>query len=84
VQTGVEDGFVVLAVIDTGCGIDADTVPRLFKPFFTTKADGNGLGLATARKIIAAHGGSIEVQSEPSRGTKVCVRLPVHGATAFT
>jgi len=78
VQARAEVGVVVLEVIDTGCGIPADVLPRLFKPFVTTKAGGNGLGLATVRKVVAAHGGTIEVQSEPGRGSKFTVRLPVN------
>jgi two-component system sensor histidine kinase HydH len=74
------DGDVVrLDVIDTGCGIPADQLAKLFRPFHTTKANGNGLGLATTRKIILAHGGSIDAQSEPGRGTKFTIRLPVPG-----
>ena len=49
----------------------------MFRPFHTTKTNGNGLGLATTRKIILAHGGTIDVQSEPGRGTKFTIRLPV-------
>ena len=66
----------VLDVIDTGAGIPDDVLPTLFRPFMTTKPDGNGLGLATAKKIILAHGGDIAVQSEVGRGTKFTVRLP--------
>jgi signal transduction histidine kinase len=77
VQARAEGEWVVLEVIDTGCGIPADVLPKLFKPFVTTKPGGNGLGLATTRKVIAAHGGTIEVQSEPGRGSKFTVRLPV-------
>jgi len=71
-----DDGSVRLDVIDTGCGIPADQVPKLFRPFHTTKTSGHGLGLATTRKIVAAHGGTIDVQSEPGRGTKFTIRLP--------
>lgn len=72
------DGDVVrLDVIDTGCGIPADQLAKLFRPFHTTKATGNGLGLATTRKIILAHGGTIDAQSEPGRGTKFTIRLPI-------
>jgi two-component system, NtrC family, sensor histidine kinase HydH len=78
VQARAEGDSVVLEVIDTGCGIPADLLPRLFKPFVTTKPGGNGLGLATTRKVIAAHGGTIDVQSEPGRGSKFTVRLPVN------
>lgn len=76
IQARAEDGWVVLDVIDTGCGMAGELVERVFKPFVTTKPEGNGLGLATARKIVVAHGGTIEVQSEPGRGTKFTVRLP--------
>lgn len=75
-QARAEGGWVVLDVIDTGCGIPADELPKVFKPFHTTKPDGNGLGLATARKVVAAHGGTLGVQSEPGRGTKFTLRLP--------
>jgi two-component system, NtrC family, sensor histidine kinase HydH len=69
--------WVCLDVIDTGCGIPAEHLPKLFRPFHTTKTNGHGLGLAISRKIVAAHGGAIEVQSEPGRGTKFTIRLPV-------
>jgi signal transduction histidine kinase len=49
---------------------------KVFRPFHTTKPEGNGLGLPTARKVILAHGGAIDVQSESERGTKVAIRLP--------
>jgi two-component system, NtrC family, sensor histidine kinase HydH len=72
-----EDGQVCLSLIDTGPGIAAEIAARIFEPFFSTKAGGTGLGLATTRKIIEAHRGSIEVQSELGRGTKFSVRLPI-------
>lgn len=75
---GRRDGDAVcLDVIDTGCGIPPEQMPKLFRPFHTTKANGHGLGLATTRKIVVAHGGTIDVQSEPNRGTKFTIRLPV-------
>lgn len=67
---------VCLDVIDTGCGMTPDVLAKVFRPFHTTKPDGNGLGLATARKIVFAHGGTIDVQSEAGRGTKFTIRLP--------
>ena len=57
-------------------GMESALAKKAFDPFLTTKANGNGLGLATARKIVVAHGGSIAVQSEPGRGTKFTIRLP--------
>jgi len=70
-------GEVVLAVADSGPGIPAELRERIFEPFFTTKSDGRGtgLGLATARRIVEEHGGSVVVEEAP-RGTSVTVRLP--------
>jgi len=68
---------VALELIDTGCGMDEHTVGHIFDAFFSTKPGGSGLGLPTARKIIEAHGGQIGVQSEPGRGTRFTVKLPV-------
>jgi signal transduction histidine kinase len=72
--------WVCLDVIDTGSGIPPEQMPNLFRPFHTTKSNGHGLGLAITRKIITAHGGSIEVQSEIGRGTKFTIRLPTSKA----
>lgn len=62
---------------DTGQGIDAETLERVFEPFYTTKPDGTGLGLAITRKIIENHGGTLIVESDVGRGTMVTVRLPM-------
>lgn len=67
---------VCLSLIDTGHGMPPDVVSKLFRPFFTTKAKGNGLGLPTCRRIVESHGGKIEVQSELGRGTKFSIWLP--------
>ena len=75
------DRFVCLDVIDTGCGMPADVLGKAFTPFHTTKKDGHGFGLATTRKVVVAHGGTIGVQSEPGRGTKFTIRLPVSAAS---
>jgi signal transduction histidine kinase len=75
-QTRSEGDLVCLDVIDSGKGIEPGDLPKLFRPFHTTKPGGTGLGLAMTRKIVRAHGGEIEVQSEPGRGTKFTIRLP--------
>jgi len=61
---------------DSGAGIAPDDLQRIFEPFYTTKPDGTGLGLAVTRKIIEAHGGTLVVESELGKGTTVLVRLP--------
>jgi signal transduction histidine kinase len=77
VQAGVEAEFVYLSLIDTGQGMTPDVLTKVFEPFFSTKTGGCGLGLPTTRKIIEAHHGTIEVQSEVGKGTKFTIRLPV-------
>ncbi len=67
---------VCLMLIDTGVGMTPDVAAKAFRPYFSTKKGGTGLGLATARKIIEAHGGEITVQSEPARGTQFTIQLP--------
>lgn len=69
-------GHARVEIADTGIGISAAHRERLFKPFFSTKARGTGLGLAISKKVIDAHRGSIEIESEPGRGTLVRVTLP--------
>jgi signal transduction histidine kinase len=74
----VTDGDRVAVVIaDTGRGIPADILPRIHEPFFTTKPDGTGLGLAICRSIVWELGGEIDIASEPGRGTRVELRLPL-------
>src|SRR5512132_2363203 len=71
--------YICLAVHDTGSGMDAATVARIFEPFFTTKdpGKGTGMGLATAYGVLKQHGGWIDVESAPQRGTTIRVYFPV-------
>ncbi len=76
IQAVCEPAGVYLSLIDTGCGMAADVASKVFKPFYSTKPGGTGLGLPTTRKIIEAHGGTIDVQSEVGHGTKFTIFLP--------
>ncbi len=76
-RTYTTRGGVALDLIDTGSGVDDNTVLHMFEPFYSTKDEGSGLGLPTARKIIEAHGGRISVQSDVGRGTKFTLEFPV-------
>jgi len=76
VRTREVPGAVVLDLIDTGCGIEPDVQAKMFEAFYSTKPAGSGLGLPTAKKIIEAHGGRINVESEVGRGTKISIALP--------
>jgi signal transduction histidine kinase len=81
VTTGVENDTAILTVSDTGTGIPAEDLPRVFERFYRSDksrtSGGNGLGLAIGKAIVDAHGGSIDVTSESGRGTTFTVRLPV-------
>ncbi|HWP35766.1 MAG TPA: ATP-binding protein [Thermodesulfobacteriota bacterium] len=76
-SAGAEEPAVAVTVRDTGPGIDPDILDRIFYPFFTTKADGSGVGLATVQKIAAGHGGWVDVASEPGRGATFRLVLPL-------
>jgi PAS domain S-box-containing protein len=80
-RPGKQQHWVRLEVIDTGCGMSRETCARVFEPFFTTKFAGRGLGLAAAQGIIHAHRGTIRVESQLSRGSRVVVRLPAARAS---
>lgn len=73
-----EDNFLIIEFVDTGKGIPADIKNKLFTPFFTYgKKHGTGLGLAIVKKIIEEHKGTINLESELDKGTKITIRLPI-------
>ena len=72
----VEDG-VCIEVMDNGTGMDEETAGQAFEPLFTTRARGTGLGLTIVKKIVEEHGGTVSIESEPDRGTKTVVMLPI-------
>ena len=77
----VKDGHEVeIAISDSGPGITPEVMAHVFDPFFTTKEKGTGLGLSVVYGIIERHGGHIDLTSEPGKGTRVAIRLPVHAA----
>jgi signal transduction histidine kinase len=77
VKTRTAGGTVEIAVIDRGSGIDPQHLETIFNPFFTTKPEGVGLGLAIVAKIIDEHGGKITVESEPQKGSIFRILLPM-------
>ncbi|MEZ4438445.1 MAG: ATP-binding protein [Polyangiaceae bacterium] len=82
-STCEEDGFIVMRIEDTGCGISEAHLPHVFDRFYTTKMDhaGTGLGLSVSLDIVQAHGGTIEIESKQGRGTIATVKLPVGDLT---
>jgi signal transduction histidine kinase len=77
VRTLEQNGELVFEVQDNGCGMDQELKAKIFTTFFTTKGGkGTGLGLLTTRKIVQEHGGCLEVESEPGRGSVFRIRLP--------
>jgi putative PEP-CTERM system histidine kinase len=77
-RTEAREGWVVLSVVDTGCGIAREFLEKqLFRPFQTTRKEGMGIGLFQSRMIVAAHHGRVEVESEVGKGSTFRVMLPV-------
>ena len=75
-NSGLEGQHIWFSVQDTGSGMPAEVLEKVFNPFFTTKEKGTGLGLAVTHKIIVDHHGTVGVESEPDKGTTIMVRLP--------
>ena len=77
VSLSAADGRAVVRVSDTGVGIDAEHLPKIFEPYFSTKETGTGLGLAIVKKAVDEHDGSVRVESKPGGGTTFTVELPI-------
>ncbi|MDA8126444.1 MAG: ATP-binding protein [Deltaproteobacteria bacterium] len=75
-----DDGTVRITIADTGAGIRREDLSRVFDPYFTTKPAGTGLGLPIVQKIVEAHGGEVQIASEPGKGTTVTILLPTRPA----
>lgn len=82
-MTDAANGTVSLSIQDEGDGMTEDTRQKAFHPFFTNKPDGVGLGLTVAHRIVTAHGGRIEIESQPANGTTVCIHLPAAAGSAL-
>jgi signal transduction histidine kinase len=82
VAVTASDGHAALAVQDSGPGVPADALPRLFEPFFSLKAHGTGLGLAIAKRTVEAHGGRMSAAPGARGGLRVDIVLPLAGAAA--
>ena len=83
VSVAHQDGFCVVGIADDGPGIPAHVREKVFRPFFSTKTGGTGLGLANARRVIEEHGGSIAIECPETGGTRVIVRLPAAPGAAL-
>lgn len=75
-ETYLTDRYVGVVVEDNGSGIDPDKLGAIYEPYHTTKAEGTGLGMMIVQRIMRDHGGEIEINSEPNRGTRMTLRFP--------
>jgi signal transduction histidine kinase len=76
-----KDGMIEFTVRDDGTGMATEHLARAFQPYFTTKPDGTGLGLFVTQRLVAGHGGSIEMESSVGRGTVFYIRVPAAPAS---
>ncbi|MCG3147412.1 MAG: Adaptive-response sensory-kinase SasA [Verrucomicrobiae bacterium] len=78
IRTETSESHVAISFIDTGRGISAEQIGRIFEPYYTTKNEGTGLGLLIVQRIVREHGGMIDVESDAGRGTTVRIKLPIY------
>jgi two-component system, sporulation sensor kinase E len=76
IRSGADETHQFVSFSDTGGGIPAENISRVFEPYFTTKSAGSGLGLLIVRRIVRAHGGEVIIESEQKRGLTLAIRLP--------
>jgi PAS domain S-box-containing protein len=76
IETYVYDRYVGVVVEDNGTGIDPEKLGAIYEPYHTTKAEGSGLGMMIVQRIMRDHGGQIEINTEPGRGTRLTLRFP--------
>ena len=77
IKTDRQENDAIIQISDTGCGIAPDKLPRIFDAYYSSRQEGSGLGLPTARRIIEDHKGTITVDSEQSKGTSFTIKLPL-------
>jgi two-component system, sporulation sensor kinase E len=76
IQTDMDDTHILIRFVDTGSGMSAENLSRVFEPYFTTKPSGTGLGLLIVRRIVREHGGELSIESGKGKGLTVTIRLP--------
>jgi signal transduction histidine kinase len=76
IHTDMNDTHVLISFVDTGGGMSAEDLSRVFEPYFTTKSSGTGLGLLIVRRIVREHGGELSIESSEGKGLTLTIRLP--------
>src|SRR6185369_1004995 len=76
IRTDRDDTNVLVTFVDTGGGMSAENLSRVFEPYFTTKPSGTGLGLVIVRRIVREHGGELSIESSQDKGLTLTIRLP--------
>jgi signal transduction histidine kinase len=80
IRTDLSKNDALIQISDTGSGIAPDKLPHIFESYHSGRPQGTGLGLATAKKIVTAHNGTITVASEPGKGTSFTIKLPLENS----